>query len=181
MTQIGSKRAVILVDDQYEDLEVWYPRLRLMEARVQVIIAGLHSKKDYVGKRGYPVVADVTIDEASNERWDLVVIPGGWAPDKLRMSRAVKTLVQQHFTAARPIACICHGGWVLASAGILQGSKVTAYEAIWDDLRNAGATVVDEEVVVWKNIVTSRKPMDLPAFMRETLRLLESRPAEVNA
>lgn len=171
---LDDRAAVILVADQYEDLELWYPRLRLQEEGVSVRVAGL-DVKDYTGKRGLVVHPDMTVGEAALREWDLVVVPGGWAPDKLRTSPAVQQLVRDHHAKGRPIACICHGGWVLASAGILRGATVTGVKAIWDDLRNAGASVVDREVVVSGNLVTSRVPGDLPAFMRETLGLLRSK------
>lgn len=169
---LEGRRAVILVDDLYEDLELTYPRLRLLEEGVHVVVAGLKGVRTYTGKRGTSIEADAHVDDVARQTWDLVVIPGGWAPDKLRMSQAVKSLVRKHHQAGRPIAAICHAGWVLASADVLRGATVTGFESIWDDMRNAGATVVDKEVVVDHNLITSRTPADLPAFMRETIRVL---------
>lgn len=168
---IAGKRALVLVAPLFEDLEAHYPRYRLQEEGVDVVVAGL-GEKEYTGKRGTTIATDMGIEGAARDTWDLLVVPGGWAPDKLRTNANVKQLVASHHKAGRPIACICHGGWVLISAGIVRGYKMTAVRAIWDDLRNAGAEVVDEEVVIDRNLVTSRVPADLPAFMRATIQLL---------
>lgn len=165
------KRIVILVEHHFQDLELHYPRLRLIEAGHEVSVVGTGAK-EYQGKYGYPARADRAASEVHAAGVDGLVIPGGWAPDRLRLSQPVLSLVRAIFEQGKPVACICHGGWVLASAGVLKGKKITCYEAIRDDMENAGALVVDEEVVVDGNLITSRKPDDLPAFMRSFLSAL---------
>ncbi|MCB1059749.1 MAG: type 1 glutamine amidotransferase [Calditrichaeota bacterium] len=169
---LPGKKIAILVEHHYQDLEVWYPLLRLREAGAKVVTLGTGSAPEYVGKYGYPVKVDKTADKVKASNFDGLVIPGGWAPDRLRMSEPVLDLVREMNRAKKPIACICHGGWVLVSAGVLRGKKVTSFAAIRDDMVNAGAKWVDEEVVVDKNLVTSRKPDDLPAFMQKFIELL---------
>lgn len=172
MSLVG-KRIVVLVEHHYQDLEVWYPILRLREAGCKVQVVGTGAP-EYVGKYGYPVKVDKNADKVRSAGVDGLVIPGGWAPDKLRLSEHVLQLVREMNRAKKPIACICHGGWVLVSAGVLRGRKVTSYAAIRDDMVNAGAKWVDEEVVTDKNLVTSRKPDDLPAFMLKFMELLSA-------
>lgn len=163
------KKAVIIVADYYQDLEVWYPLLRLREAGWGVVTAGVESKREYKGKNGYPLHTDTLIEEIRAADFDCIVIPGGWAPDVIRRHRAALDLVADMFKAGKTVASICHGGWVLASAKILPGKTVTSFSAIKDDMENAGATWVDEEVVVDRNLITSRKPDDLPAFCKAIL------------
>ncbi|MCB9367018.1 MAG: type 1 glutamine amidotransferase [Calditrichaeota bacterium] len=170
MSVVG-KKIIVLVEHHYQDLEVWYPALRLREAGAKVHLVGSGTAPEYSGKYGYPAKVDKSADKIQASSYDGIVIPGGWAPDRLRMSEPVLELVRAMDRAKKPIACICHGGWVLASAGILRGRKVTSFQAIRDDLINAGAKWVDKEVVVDKHLVTSRKPDDLPAFMVEFLKL----------
>ena len=162
----------ILVEKFYQDLEVWYPYLRFREASFQTAFVGVGGVKNYTGKNGYPLTADKDIREVKGADLKGLIIPGGWAPDFLRQNDDVLGLVREMEKAKKPIGAICHAGWVIASAGIVKGRKVTSYVAIKDDLVNAGATWVDAEVVVDRNLVTSRTPMDLPAFCREMLKLL---------
>ncbi len=169
---ISVKKIGVLVEHHYQDLEVWYPIMRLREAGAKVIVVGTGSAPEYIGKYGYPVKVDKSADKIKAASLDGLVIPGGWAPDRLRMSEPVLNLVRELNRAKKPIACICHGGWVLASAGVLRSRKVTSFVAIRDDMVNAGAKWVDEEVVIDKNLVTSRKPDDLPAFMAKFIELL---------
>jgi len=169
---LSGKKVAVLVEHHYQDLEVWYPVMRLREAGVKVTIVGTGSAPEYVGKYGYPVKVDKIADKVKAAAFDGLVIPGGWAPDKLRMFDSVLTLVRDMDRAKKPIACICHGGWVLVSAGVLRSRHVTSYSAIKDDMVNAGAKWVDQEVVVDRHLVTSRKPDDLPAFMLKFLELL---------
>jgi protease I len=169
---LSGKKIAVLVEHHYQDLEVWYPLLRLREAGAKVVVVGTGTAAEYVGKYGYPVKVDKNADKVKVSSFDGIVIPGGWAPDRLRMSEPVLELVREMNRAKKPIACICHGGWVLVSAGVLRGRKVTSFVAIRDDVVNAGAKWVDEEVVVDKNLVTSRKPDDLPAFMQKFIELL---------
>jgi len=165
------KRAVILIADDYQDLEVWYPLLRLREAGWQVVTAGVDSKKNYRGKNGYPLVCDTTVEEIKADDFDCVVIPGGWAPDYIRRNRVAVELVKQLDSQKKVVAAICHAGWVLTSADIVRNRRCTSFSAIKDDLIHAGGKWVDEEVVVDDNLITSRKPDDLPAFCREILRV----------
>ncbi|MBM3327418.1 MAG: type 1 glutamine amidotransferase [Calditrichaeota bacterium] len=170
---IKGKRVVILIEADYQDLEVHYPRLRLLEAGMEVILAGTGSAKRYVGKYGYPVDVDCNVQDIDAGSIDGVVIPGGWAPERLRMSEAVLKLVQNMASAGKVVASICHGGWVLASAGVARGKRITSYIAIKDDLKNAGAAWVDVEVCIDGNLITARKPDDLPAFVRAVIDVLE--------
>jgi len=170
----STRRAVVLVEQGYEDLELWYPKLRLEEEGFEVAVAG-PEKAVYAGKNGYPCRADRTIAELRAADYDALVIPGGWAPDKLRRLPAVLELVREFDRAAKPIAMICHAGWVPISAKILKGRTVTGVSAIRDDLENAGATFVDKSVVVDGHLVSSRTPADLPDFCRALLRLLHAR------
>ncbi len=161
---LSGKRAVVLVEDQYQELEVWYPFLRLRGAGVEVQVVGTGSATTYKGKYGYPIEADVAADTVQAKDIDAVIIPGGYAPDRLRRYPEVLKLVRDAFDAGRVVAAICHAGWVLISAGIAKGRKLTSFSAIKDDLVNAGAIWVDEEVVQDGNLITSRNPLDLPAF-----------------
>jgi protease I len=169
--RLTGRTIAVLVEQDYQDLEVWYPTLRLREEGARVLHVGTGSSESYKGKYGYPCKADADAAHVDASELDGIVIPGGWAPDRLRMSEAVLNLVADMNAAKKPIACICHGGWVLASAGVARGRKLTSYAAIRDDLLHAGAKWEDRDVVVDGNLVTSRRPDDLPAFMREFISL----------
>ena len=169
---LKGRRIAILAERQYEDLELWYPRLRLQEEHAEVVVAG-PGGGTFLSKHGYPVEADVDISNLSADVLHGIIVPGGWAPDYLRRSAAVLSLVSVLNQQNALVASICHGGWVLASAGILAGRTVTSVEAIRDDLRNAGAKWQDEPVVIDHNLVTSRKPADLPFFMQAVIARLE--------
>ena len=164
---------MILIEHHYQDMEVWVPYFRLVEEGATVHFIGTGSQKSYNGKYGYPVRAHFIADKVKPSAYDAIIIPGGWAPDFLRRYPAVINLVQKMDQAGKLIASICHGGWVLASANVLRNRKCTSFFAIKDDLIHAGAKYLDQEVVVDKNIITSRTPDDLPAFMREIVRALE--------
>jgi len=159
-------KIAVLVEEGYQDLEVWYPYYRLREAGFETVFIGTGSSKNYRGKNGYPLEVQAEIKNLAPADFAGVVIPGGWAPDKLRMSREVLDFVREIDRAGKVVAAICHAGWVIASAGIVKGRTVTSYAAIRDDLVNAGAEWVDQEVVRDKNLITARKPDDLPAFCR---------------
>jgi len=165
------KRVAILVEEKYEDLELQYPRLRLLEAGVDVVVVG-PGRGSYAGKHGYPQAEQATYRELDASRFDGVVVPGGWAPDRLRRSQEVLRFVRDLDASRKLVAAICHAGWVPISAGILKGREATSAPAIRDDMTNAGAKWVDREVVVDRNLVTSRNPDDLPAFMRACLEIL---------
>jgi len=162
----------ILAEHLYHDLEVHYPRLRLAEAGVRVSVIGTGSAPQYEGKYGFPVRVDTVASDVAADVLDGLIIPGGWAPDRLRTDPGVLRLVRDLFAAGKPVGCICHGGWVLSSAGVVSGRRLTCYHAIRDDMVHAGAIYVDQEVVQDGNLVTSRQPDDLPAFMQTFLRLV---------
>jgi len=170
-TASHSRHVLVLVDQAYEDLELWYPKIRLEEEGMRVVVAGPERTR-YVGKYGYPCTPDVTIDEVRADAFDALVIPGGWAPDKLRRIPAVLELVRAFDRARKPIAMICHAGWVPVSARILKGRKVTGVSAIRDDLENAGAQYLDQSVVVDGHLISSRTPADLPDFCRALIAAL---------
>lgn len=169
-------RVAILVEDKYEDLELQYPRLRLLEAGVEVVVVG-PGRGAYAGKHGYPQAEQATYRDLDAAAFDGVVVPGGWAPDRLRRSPEVLRFVRELDAAGKLVAAICHAGWVPASAGILRGRQATSAPAIRDDMTNAGARWVDREVVVDGGLVTSRNPDDLPAFLRACLEVLANAPA----
>jgi len=173
--ELEGQRIAILVEDLYQDQEVWYPFFRLKEAGAEVLVVGTN-KKEYKSKHGYPILADVTIDKVSPKQFDGVVIPGGYAPDILRRYPDVVRFVREMDQQGKLIAAICHAGWVLCSADVLRGKTVTCFFAIKDDLMNAGAKYVDREVVRDGNLITSRKPEDLPAFLRTLIEALKETP-----
>ncbi len=174
---LRGKRIAVLVADQYQELEVWYPLLRFREDGAETFAVGAEAGQTYASKKGYPVVADKSIGEIRAEDFDAVVIPGGWAPDFLRQDERMVNFVREMDRAGKVVAAICHAGWLLCSANILQGRRATCFKAIRDDLKHAGAHYVDEEVVVDGHLITSRKPTDLPAFCREIARALAAQSA----
>jgi protease I len=170
--RLSGKRVAVLAEAQYEDLELWYPLLRLREEGAEVKVVGTGSAPSYESKHGYPVTADLAADETNADDFDAVVVPGGFAPDRMRRYPAVLNLVKGLWQQGKVVAAICHGPWVLVSAGVLDGRKATSFYAIKDDVINAGATWVDEPVTVDGTLVTSRVPGDLPEFMRTVIDLL---------
>jgi protease I len=162
----------ILVEDMYNEFEFWYPYYRLQEAGTRVTVVGTGSYDTYKSKIGLPCNADTSADNVSAEDFDGVVIPGGYAPDLMRRYPAMVNLVKNAFHGGKTVAAICHAGWMLASAEILEGRKVTSFFAIKDDMVHAGAEWLDQEVVVDGNLITSRKPDDLPAFMGAVIQSL---------
>ena len=165
------KRIIALVDEAFEDLEHWYPVYRLREAGCTVDIVG-PKKGMYHGKYGVPCEVTMTFDEVSAADYDGILVPGGWAPDKLRRYPKVLELVRDMNAENKPIGEICHAGWVLISAGILKGKTVTSTVGIRDDMTNAGATWVDQKSVVDGNIISAQSPSTLPEYMRDYLRVL---------
>jgi len=161
---LNGKRIVVLAEDMYEDPELWYPYYRLLEEGAEVILVGPEAKT-YESKHGYPAKADKAAVDVRVEDVDAVVVPGGFAPDRLRRYPAVLDLVRGVSERGGVVAMICHAAWVPISAGIVKGKRATCVSAIKDDLINAGATYVDEAVVVDGNLISSRTPADLPAFM----------------
>jgi protease I len=169
---LSGQRVLVLTGEIYEDLELWYPKLRLQEAGAEVIVAGPDAKATYLGKHGYPCTSDVAIAQVRAAEFAALVVPGGFMPDKLRRELVVLDLVRDFDRARKPIAAICHGGWIPISAGVYRGVHVTGSPGIRDDLINAGAHYEDAEVVVDGHHVSSRRPDDLPAFCRALLGLL---------
>jgi protease I len=165
-------KIAILVENDYQDQEVWVPLYRLREEGYEIVVVG-PAAATYKSKYGYPIQASIAASAASAEDFLAVVIPGGWAPDRLRLDAGVLKLVKDMFEKRRVVAAICHAGWVLASAGIARGRKLTSYVAIKDDLVHAGAEWMDREVVRDGNLITSRKPDDIPAFCREIVAALK--------
>ncbi len=164
--ELSGKRIAMLAEAQYEDLELWYPVIRMREAGASVTIVGTGSADTYRGKNGVPVLVDEDADEVSAGDFDAVIIPGGYAPDRLRRYQPVLDLVRKTFEQGKVVAFICHAGWVPVSAGIVKGKRVTSAASIKDDLVNAGALWEDNEVVVDEKLISSRGPADLPAFCR---------------
>lgn len=164
--KLTGKTVVILVADHYNDLEFWYPRIRLTEAGADVLVAGAAAGKTYASKYGMPATTDESYAEVDPDIVDALIIPGGYAPDIIRRDPAALDLVAKVHLAGKLVAHICHAGWVPISAGIMRGKTTTSFIGIKDDLINAGATWVDEPVVVDQNIISSRTPDDLPEFLR---------------
>jgi protease I len=167
------KKVAVLIEDHYQVLEVWYPYLRLREEGIETVLVGPGRQKQYESKEGYPAEEEVSIKKAKPGDFDAVIIPGGYAPDMLRRNEKINEFVREVFEQGKLVAAICHAGWELVSAGILQGKTATCFYAIKDDLVNAGAKYEDKEVVVDGNLITSRNPYDLPAFCREIIKFLK--------
>jgi protease I len=180
MTLTG-KRIALLVDNMYQEMEVWYPLYRLREAGAEVVTVGAEAGKTYTSKLGYPVKADKSYDEVAAADFDGVVIPGGYAPDYIRRYPKAIQLVREIDSARKLVAAVCHGPWVLCSTGTLQGRRATSFFAIKDDMVNAGARWEDAEAVVDGNLVTSRKPDDLPAFCSACLQVLAGSERDVSS
>ncbi len=171
---LNEVKVVALAHEAFEDLELWYPVLRLREEGVRVHIAGEKAGMVYHGKHGVPVTTDIRYDEMDPGTYHGLIIPGGWAPDKLRREERILDFVSQLNQQGKPIGEICHAGWVLISAGIVQGRRVTSTPAIRDDMVNAGGQWRDEPVVVDKNLVSSRRPPDLPIYMKTYIDRLKA-------
>lgn len=169
--ELQDKKIAILVEQQYEDLELWYPKLRFIEAGADVKVIG-PEKKSYPSKHGYGAEADLQVDNVSADDFDAVIIPGGYSPDHMRRHPAMVEFVRAMNDAGKIVAAICHGAWMLCSADVVRDRKATCFFSIRDDLVNAGAAYLDEEVVRDGNIVTSRIPPDLPAFCRTIIAAL---------
>lgn len=168
---LAGKKVAILVADMYQELEFWYPYLRLKEEGAEVLAVGPEAK-EYKSKLGYPAKADLGAKDVRVPDFQGVVIPGGYAPDYLRRSPELVRFVKDMAEAGKPVAAICHGPWMLCSARVVKGKRVTSFFAIRDDLENAGAIWVDEPVVVDGNIITSRMPQDLPLFLKAVIEAL---------
>jgi protease I len=169
---VEQKRILIFVGDDYEDLELWYPKLRLIEAGLHVTVAGPQAEKTYSGKNGYPCKSDAAIGDMDSADFHGLICPGGWMPDKLRRDPKVLSLTREFAAAGKLVAAICHGGWIPISANVYRGVKVTGSPGIKDDLINAGGLFEDSAVTIDRHFVSSRKPDDLPEFCRGMLQVL---------
>lgn len=156
----------------YEDLELWYPKLRLIEAGAEFVVAGATASESFAGKHGYPCKSDITFRGLATDTWDGLICPGGWMPDKLRRDPDVLRITREFAESGRLVAAICHGGWIPVSAGVYGGVRVTGSPGIRDDLQNAGAQFEDSVVVVDRNFISSRRPDDLPEFCRAMIEFL---------
>lgn len=172
--ELPNKKVIILVEQQFNDHEFWYPYYRLLEAGAQVTVVGTGTAIEYKGKDGTQAKQDASADKINASDFDAVIIPGGFAPDFMRRNKAMVNLVKSMSENGKTVAAICHAGWMLASAKILKGKKATSFFAIRDDMEHAGAIWVDEEVVIDEKLVTSRTPADLPAFMRAVIKSIAS-------
>jgi protease I len=168
--ELQNMRAAVLVEQQYQEMEVWYPVYRLREAGCKVTLVGPEAGQNYPSKLGYPAKSDKAAKDVSADDFDILVIPGGFAPDYLRRNEAILRLVSSMAEQNKVVAAICHGPWVLCSTQALKGKKATCFFAIKDDVSNAGARYTDAEVVRDGNLITSRKPDDLPAFLQAILQ-----------
>ena len=160
------KKILALIDHVYEDLELWYPKIRLEEEGHRVVVAAPVAGETYSGKHGYPCISDAAISDMNSDGFDALLVPGGFAPDKLRRDPKVLSLVREFNEANKPIAHICHAGWILISADVLRGRNTTSTVGIKDDMNNAGATWLDEAVVIDGNQIAARTPKDLAPFSK---------------
>ena len=170
--RLSGKRVAILAENLYQEMELWVPYYRLKEEGAEVKVVGGGGAKTYTSKHGYPVPVDVQADQVSAVEFDAVVVPGGYAPDMMRRHPAMLKLVREAAQQGKVVAAICHAGWMLASADVVRGKRVTSFFSIKDDMVNAGAQWIDQEVVVDGTLITSRRPDDLPAFCREIVKSL---------
>lgn len=169
MSELNGKKFVVFVEDLYNEHEFWYPRYRLLEAGASVVVAGTEAGKEYRSKIGLGAKSEVAFADLKPGDFDGVIIPGGFAPDFMRRSEAARKFVKDMDGQGKLVAYICHAGWLPISAGVVKGRKVTSFMAIKDDMINAGGDWQDAPVVVDRNMITSRKPDDLPAFMKAVI------------
>jgi len=174
---LKGKKVLFFAGPLYEDLELWYPKIRLEEEEATTTVAGL-GERTYQGKRGYPVTVDANVDQVDAGRFDGLVIPGGFAPDQLRRYDRVLQITREIYQAGKPLAFICHAGWVPISAKILKGKRATSVRAIKDDMENAGVIWEDAPVVVDGNLISSRTPADLPHFCKALIAALRQGPQD---
>lgn len=167
-------RALIVSADNFEDSELLTPLYRLKEEGIQVDIASIKKGK-IKGKHGYEVDVNLTLKELNPDNYDILILPGGKAPEVIRNEKEAIEIAKHFFQKNKPVSAICHGPQTLISAGLLKGRHATCYKSVAQEMINAGAIYEDKEVVVDKNLITSRQPSDLPAFLRETMKLLKKR------
>jgi len=170
--KLKGKRIAIMLDQQYQELEVWYPYYRLSEEGAEVIRVGPEGGAIYPSKLGYPCVSDAAARDVGGAEFDAVVVPGGWCPDFMRRDETMVRFIQAAAQAGTVLAAICHGGWMLCCTDALKGRRATSFVAIRHDMMNAGAEWVDAECVVDGNVITARKPDDLPAFCAAIIEML---------
>lgn len=168
-------KVLSFIDHEFEDLEFWYPILRLREDGHIVVVAGPEKGTTYIGKYGVPAKSDVSYEDVNSSDYDALLVPGGWAPDKIRRYTKVIQIVQEMHAANKVIGQICHAGWVLISAKILSGYKVTSTPGIKDDMENAGSIWFDTPAMVDRNIVSAQRPPDLPEYMKLFIQTLNSK------
>ena len=171
MTLQGRKIAIML-DQGYQEMEVWYPYYRFVEAAAQVTLVAAEAGKSYPSKLGYPCVSQAAAEDVRGKDFHAVIVPGGWCPDFMRRSETMVRFIRQCSQAKIVLAAICHGGWMLCCTDALRGRRATSFQAIKYDMINAGADWVDEECVVDGNVITARKPDDLPAFCKAIMAAL---------
>lgn len=169
---LTGKRVAILAENLYQEMELWVPYYRLREEGAEVRVVGAGGARSCTSKHGYPVAVDAQAESVSAVEFDAIVVPGGYAPDMMRRHEAMVRLVREAGQAGKVVAAICHAGWMLVSAGLLANRTATSFFSIKDDMVNAGCRWVDQEVVVDGNLITARKPDDLPAFCREIVKAL---------
>ena len=169
------RKILILVDEGVEDSEFIYPYYRFQEEGYKVVIAASKAGETYIGKHGVPIKSEVSADDVNVDEYDALIIPGGRAPDRMRIDKNMVKIVKEAYDKGKVIAAICHGPQMLIEADILRGKKATCWKSVATDLKNAGATYMDKPVVVDGNIITSRMPADLPTFCHETIKLIENR------
>jgi len=170
--KLKNKKVLAFVHTDFEDLELWYPIYRLREEGAEVVLAGEKKGETYIGKYGVPATSDMDFAEAMGMEFDALLVPGGWAPDKLRRFDEVLTITKRMDQEKKVIGEICHAGWVLVSADVLKGKRVTSTPGIKHDMINAGATWLDEPSVVDGHLVSARRPPDLPDYMRDFIKVL---------
>jgi protease I len=170
--KLPGKKIAIFVEDMYEDLEFWYPNIRMKEEGAEIVVIAPKAGQIYKGKHGVPATSDRAISDVKTTEFNALIIPGGYSPDKMRRHKEMVEFVKKMNYKGKLIAAICHAGWMLASADIVKGKRLTSFFSIKDDLVNAGAEWIDQEVVSDGNIITSRNPHDLPAFCREIINAL---------
>ena len=168
---LQGRRIAIFIADYYEDLEFWYPYFRMKEEGAEIEIIGPKIDR-FTGKHGMSARSEKSIDDVRPDQFHALIIPGGYSPDHMRRSPRMVEFVKSMNKQGKLIAAICHAGWMLASADIIRGRKITSFHSIKDDMVNAGAEWLDQEVVVDGNVVTSRNPHDLPAFCRKIIEIL---------
>ncbi|MDD5327400.1 MAG: type 1 glutamine amidotransferase [Phycisphaerae bacterium] len=173
-----AKKVAIMVDEMYQVLEVWYPYYRLIEGGFKVDFVAAEAKRQYHSKEGYPCVSNVAAGKAKADDYDCMIVPGGFAPDFMRRSEDVIKFANDMVISSKVVAAICHGPWLLCNTRALKGKKVTCFMSIREDIRNAGAEYVDADCVVDGNLITSRKPDDLPAFCSAILKKLAVKNAK---